>query len=376
MVYFAAKYLEPHQDQILFEVVDTGPGISPEHQSKLFTAFQQADSSTTRKFGGTGLGLSICKQLTHLMGGEIGVRSEAEKGSTFYFFIQYTESDGANISKADRLRGDDRFLVRSTFLISTQPLLLQLFEEAASRYGFSCSVYPKFSSFALDVEQNSQLRAKPLLVFVDQKQMESGELNPDLVSDFASSNPVVEFVYLTGINASMANQRSLIAGHFLSTQKPVSVLDVAALLKSFSESSAAEMQSEAERKYPDLSHLQVLVAEDNPVNQMVIKGMLSKFGIDPAIARNGRIAVNMATENHFHVIFMDCEMPVMDGLRASKLILRQGGRSGVTPRIVALTAHVMQDIRDQFKSIGVHEFLVKPVMLDDISRVFSDLWPD
>ena len=206
--------------------------------------------------------------------------------------------------------------------------------------------------------------------------MESGELNPDLVSDFASSNPVVEFVYLTGINASMANQRSLIAGHFLSTQKPVSVLDVAALLKSFSESSAAEMQSEAERKYPDLSHLQVLVAEDNPVNQMVIKGMLSKFGIDPAIARNGKIAVNMATENHFHVIFMDCEMPVMDGLRASKLILRQGGRSGVTPRIVALTAHVMQDIRDQFKSIGVHEFLVKPVMLDDISRVFSDLWPD
>ncbi|AUM11052.1 MAG: hybrid sensor histidine kinase/response regulator [Ketobacter sp. GenoA1] len=365
-----------HQDQILFEVVDTGPGISPEHQSKLFTAFQQADSSTTRKFGGTGLGLSICKQLTHLMGGEIGVRSEAEKGSTFYFFIQYTESDGANISKADRLRGDDRFLVRSTFLISTQPLLLQLFEEAASRYGFSCSVYPKFSSFALDVEQNSQLRAKPLLVFVDQKQMESGELNPDLVSDFASSNPVVEFVYLTGINASLANQRSLIAGRFLSTQKPVSVLDVAALLKSFSESSAAEMQSEAERKYPDLSHLQVLVAEDNPVNQMVIKGMLSKFGIDPAIARNGKIAVNMATENHFHVIFMDCEMPVMDGLRASKLILRQGGRSGGTPQIVALTAHVMQDIRDQFKSIGVHEFLVKPVMLDDISRVFSDLWPD
>lgn len=375
--YVKLQVKKVHQDQILFEVVDTGLGISPEQQSKLFTAFQQADSSTTRKFGGTGLGLSICKQLTHLMGGEIGVSSETDKGSTFHFLIRYTEPDAANVSRAERLQysqGDDRFFGRSTCLISTQPLLIQLFEEAASRYDFSNSVFPKFTSFVLELERIRQQRDEPILVFVDQKQTESGELNPERVAGIAQSNPTVEFVYLTGINASIANQGALVAGRFRSTQKPISVLDVAALLQRFPEGSEAQSQCKVEHKYPDLSQLKVLVAEDNPVNQMVIRGMLNKFGIEPSIARNGKIAVNMAKQSQFHVVFMDCEMPVMDGLSASKLILsQQEGPDESAPRIVALTAHVMKDIRDRFKAIGVHEFLAKPVMLDDLSRVFSEL---
>jgi signal transduction histidine kinase/CheY-like chemotaxis protein len=366
---------------ILFEVTDSGLGISPEQQDKLFTAFQQADSSTTRKFGGTGLGLSICKQLTHLMGGEIGVRSELGKDATFYFSIKCTEPNinEVNSLQDKSLKYTNRKPVESlagisTYLVSAQPMLTQIFEQTAERHFFKHVTYSDFSE--LEVQLGSQWdNGKTSLIFIDQKQIEIGSLSTDRVNAATKIQSQVNFIYLSGINTSTEHKSGLQNKCISITQKPVSISDLTNTLRRYIEgASGTDVASASQQNYRDMSHLEVLVAEDNPVNQIVIRGMLNKFGIEPTIVKNGQLAVDKIKNKGYRLVLMDCEMPVMDGLTASKIIIEQVAADyNHDISIVALAAHVMKDIRDQFKAIGVAEFLAKPIKIEDLCRIFSAL---
>ncbi|MCG8671524.1 MAG: ATP-binding protein [Pseudomonadales bacterium] len=361
-----------HDDKLLFEVRDTGIGITPEQQSKLFSAFQQADSSTTRKYGGTGLGLSICKQLSELMGGEIGIRSEPGQGSTFFFTIKYKAEEKDQQSMTS-LRVDKaastKLKQRKALLISDLPLSSQLFSDTCNRYQCSQLVASNIESLEKAFTGN-----QPLSIMADQRLLDSNQGLVEKLSDSIQRFYNTRLIIFAGINTAEVETKYKQLKPENILQRPVSTLEFARSLLSMTDSDSDNLNQGSKDNYPDLSHLTVLVAEDNPVNQVVISGMLSKFNIKPQVAKDGKVAVEKATEKSFDIIFMDCEMPVMDGLTATKEIQKLNAHNGEKQvHIVALTAHVLKEIRDQFEAVDVDHFLIKPTKIDDLSRLFNAL---
>ncbi len=361
--------------QLHFEVQDTGIGISQEHINNLFKAFKQADSSTTRKYGGTGLGLSICKKLSHLMGGNIGLQSEPGVGSIFSFNIrsELPENTGIETGKSIIDTAPRIFDKTSLILFSKSELTRKLLTDMNRKSGGELFVATTRKS--AEKLFNEHLGDKSSLLLVDQKLVERDHLLCQMISRFTRTAHDHKLILLTGMNtkASEAEFRQLQAN--LIIPRPVSSYEYHRLLASLQASDAhlGEAKDEAV-SYPDLSHLKILVAEDNPVNQMVITGMFGKFQIKPVMAKNGKIAFLKAKEEDYDLIFMDCEMPVMDGAVASAEILKYcNANRKPKPNIVALTAHVLKDIRQRFELVGVHRFLTKPVKLEDLSQLFIRL---
>ncbi len=353
-----------------FEISDTGIGIDPSMQKHLFNEFKQADSSTTRKFGGTGLGLSICKRLVMLMNGDIGLESQLGNGACFWFNINFPVHE-----KPQRLRAidnDHTLQGKNVLLISEDPLFRFLTDNVYDRWDITFSTITSFNALANRKEELKQTQFDAIFwdekIFFDHRYAEMREI----ADEFDTEKTI--FCLMTGLNCKwQANE--LTAVRMSTTMRyPTTAADIKNQLTDMFLNVDTSEKSTISSQHENFSTTQVLVAEDNPVNQIVIKGMLEKFSIYPDFADNGLEAVKKFTTNKYDIIFMDCEMPEMDGLEAT-LRIRQWEdkhKKTATP-IVALTAHALKEHRDKAIHVGMDYFMVKPVSLDNVQHLLTEI---
>jgi signal transduction histidine kinase/DNA-binding response OmpR family regulator len=379
---FVALEVEPAEGstekkpRLRFAIQDSGIGIDLGSGVNLFDSFNQADASTTRKYGGTGLGLAICKSLVELMGGEIGVESVKGQGATFWFTAEFfaahdLASEGAQEWELTNLLSNKKLL-----LVGANPKAVEFLSAHGVDWGLEIQSAPSGKLALTNIMQ--ALHSGELFDFIgvdsDLPDMSGIEFIRQLRAHAETEHlPVFMF---SGSNVLQDQQSVRACAIHSILRKPLSgkalKYELAALLGH--QVNTGEHQLVVESQPDKFAHLRVLVAEDNLVNRMVIKGLLSKLKITPALVENGLMAFDMVRKasQPYDLILMDCEMPEMDGFEATRNIrlFERERNLPVTP-VVALTAHALQEHRDAVFASGMNYYLSKPVTLDNLVGVFE-----
>ncbi len=370
-VVFRAALVEQGADAVVvrFEVSDTGIGMSPVQQSRLFQPFSQVDSSTTRKYGGTGLGLVICKQLVGLMGGEIGVDSEPGRGSVFWFTVRFANpADGAQGAPAAMtdLSGARVLVVEDN---ATNRLILH--EQVISwnmRNGSAAD-----GAQALERLHAAAQAGDPYdLVILD---MEMPGMNGlQLARAIKGARPIAgaRLVLLTS-SGNGTGEQARDAGIAAVLTKPArqsALYDCLVDVLNRAVPAPAPVPAAPGRTEVDRSHLRILVAEDNVVNQQVVQGILQARGYRVELVGNGLEAVAAIARNSYDAVLMDCQMPELDGYAAAGEIRRHEGESRRTP-IIAVTAHALEGEREKCLAAGMDDYVAKPVRPEALFAVLD-----
>jgi two-component system, sensor histidine kinase and response regulator len=365
--------------ELHFKVTDTGIGIPPEKQGLLFKAFSQADSSTTRKYGGTGLGLAISASLVALMAGKMWVESKEGKGSTFHFTVRFPVAEAKAQSPSPVLAAELRGL--SVLVVDDNETNRRILYEMTGEWGMRpCAA--ESGALALAAIETAQQKGDPfrlLLIDGNMPVMDGFEL-AERIQKRKPRNGEAEATVLmltSGGQPGEANRcRQLgISAYLL---KPVLKADLLAAILSALSQRYVEMNAsptlvtrhtlrESARK------LRILVAEDNPVNQVVIIRALQKMGHTPVLAQTGKEALALATAEKFDIAFMDVQMPEMDGLAATGAIREREKHSGTHLPIFAMTAHAMKGDRERCLDAGMDGYITKPVRFSDIEQTLAGL---
>ena len=361
----AARLLEKDEQAqsvlLRFSVQDTGIGLTEEQQGRLFQSFTQADTSTTRKFGGTGLGLAICKRLSELMGGEIGVESAPDVGSTFWFTARMGLHQ--NNKRPPRRLAED-FKNMRVLIVDDNRTSREILDEALKSMG--CAPATASSGLeALEILKAAPVDAPYDLVLMDWKMpdLDGMETTRRIKHDLMLvSVPTVIMVTAYGREEIMRQAESAGVAGFLI--KPVNqsvlfntIMEVFGHDSGRARSDALDHGSMAELR--KIRGARVLLAEDNEINQQVAKELIEGAGLVVSIANNGREAVEMAQEQEFDLILMDIQMPEMDGLEATAQ-LRAMEQFKELP-ILAMTAHAMADDRQKSLDQGMNDHVTKPI---------------
>jgi CheY-like chemotaxis protein len=337
-----------HPGAVEVAVTDTGPGMSSEQQARLFHAFAQADASTTRQFGGTGLGLAICKNLVEAMGGAIGVNSSEGHGSTFWFSadLEPRPTDPGELT----LAGHSFVVVAGadTGVCSLQVRLLRLGAAVVSCRGDADPTHPL-----------RRLPAGRRWLLVADRGSEQALRQLAAAHDLAD----VRVVVTATAQQLAAPLPPRVVGRLRLPPRPGE-------LHQLLESSLAA-PADPERPAPTSVRSQVvLLVEDNAVNQTVARRMLESLGHSVHIANNGIEAIAAVQQHSFELVLMDCQMPEMDGLEATRRIrAMHEGRQRLP--IVAMTANVSTQDREACIESGMDGFLAKPVRLAELARVLQ-----
>jgi two-component system sensor histidine kinase/response regulator len=347
-----------------FEVRDTGIGLSPEVVPRLFQAFSQADSSTSRKYGGTGLGLVICKQLVAKMGGEIGAReSESEgAGATFWFTVPFGKVP-AEAEAQPPLSG--RALVVDDNVSSRRALVRQLTALGLETH-----------AAATPEEALGILRAQPCQVaLVDLSLGETSGLDLAAAIQADGRIPTPGFVILSSLGSVPGAGTLQSVGLAACLTKPVKrqplYESLAAALGSGRAPHPVEPAGELQPQGPQA---RILVAEDNSINRTVALAQLRKLGYQADIAINGEEVLAALDRHDYDIIFMDCQMPLMDGYEATRRIRERFGEPA-RPYIIAMTANAIEGDRDLCLASGMNDYVTKPVRRDALAAALTQ-WAD
>lgn len=349
--------------ELIFEVRDTGIGITESQQSKIFKAFDQADTSTTRQFGGTGLGLAIARQLTEMMGGSMAVESKIGEGSTFSFSANFSLPDEPEpVSlEPEELKGLRALVVDDN---STNRMIL---EELLLNWGMSVCVVDSGEKALTAMDQARQDGNSFSLALLDvmMPNMDGFELaarirqRPDQVE--------TRILMLTSAgrsNTEKISQRLDVSRVLL---KPVKQSDLQrAITDSLGVTTATDQSSRTDSSVAAEKARKVLLVEDNPVNLKVAMELLRKRGHSIEIARNGAEAVSATAKQEFDVVLMDVHMPVMDGLSATRIIRERERSEGHHVPIIALTAGATVEDRENSIAAGMNNFLSKPFRSEEL----------
>jgi ammonium transporter, Amt family len=365
---------------VRFEIIDSGIGIPADRIGRLFQSFSQADASTTRRYGGTGLGLAISKQLVELMGGEIGVKSVPGNGSTFWFRVPFAldRSEPAIGDHCEQLHG-------MRVLVAVQSdTQLQIIHGQLSRCGVSVT-QARCAVDVLDVLQTAALTGRPYTVAVVERSMPDSDglkLATRIKTDPAIRN--VQLIILTSLEEELPED--LVKQLELTClRKPVrqsswfdTFLTLAHRHHALAVAGHRTRPDGQPRKTPSLtgggSRLQVLVADDNEINQLVAVEMLRTAGYEATVVNNGREAVAAIRRGRFDVVLMDCEMPELDGFAATRMIRTiedeqsLAAPSGRPLPIIALTAQAVQGDRERCLAAGMTDYVTKPVNREELLK--------
>ena len=363
-----------------FEVRDTGVGIPAEAQGRLFEAFAQADTSTTRRFGGTGLGLAISKQLVIMMDGQIGMESEVGKGSTFWFTAQFEKPTREQAPAAGARDGwsDLRVLVVDDNASSRQILRHQIFAWKLQK-GSAASGHE-----ALKLLRTAAAEKHPYdiaLLDVEMPEMDGLTLARAIKADPAIAR--TKLIALTPLGHPLTEKEMHAAGIDASLHKPIKqsrLFDGLVTVIGNSEVTSLGAARPGAAAFPALSPAvrakldgsRILLAEDNPVNQKVALAWFKKLGCSAAAVGNGIEVLEALQRISYPLIFMDCQMPEMDGLEATRIIRkRELDTSRPCPwkspvHIIALTANAMQGDREKCLAVGMNDYVSKPVRLGEL----------
>ena len=356
------------QLELRFEVRDTGIGIPADKMQRLFKAFSQVDASTTRKYGGTGLGLIICEKLIELMGGHIEVESKVDVGTSFIFtMLSATGTQTERTYETKYVIGMEgkRILVVDDNATNRVILRKQL-EMWKLVPMIACS-----GEEALEILEH-QPAFDLLLTDMQMPVMDGCEL----ATRVKTTHPELPIILLSSIGDEKNKQN---AGLFKSVlTKPIKQQMLCKLVMNQlrgKANTAADVQTFHQKLSIDFAvehPFKILVAEDNLVNQKLTLKILSKLGYEVDLAENGKIATEMAGLNQYDLVFMDVQMPEMDGLEATRIIR---ANTKIQPVIIAMTANAMKEDKDDCLSAGMDDFLSKPVKLEEVVNMLSR-WSD
>lgn len=353
---------------IIFEISDTGIGISKENQTKLFNMFSQVDSSTTRKYGGTGLGLAISKKLVELMGGIIDVESTEGTGTKFFFTLPLNKGTKESLNDYSEFRGINVLLVdNNEKLRQTIKKHLEILEANVIEKENGMSVIDLFmnGNVKIDVaiidDVMPGMTGRGLIQYLDGENMFSKELSilcilPDRIRD---------------------------ESHKLYIIKPVKMDDIynnIARIMKFKKYTYSDkfMQNYKIKENRDYSKYKILIAEDNETNQKMAVKILQKMGfVNCDIANNGAEAVLLYKKNKYSMIFMDCQMPEMNGFDATINIREYENKQGMERvPIISMTAGVAEGSREKCMSVGMDEYISKPFHFDKLEYIVQKWFSD
>lgn len=350
-------------ERVKFTVQDSGIGISPEAQTRLFQPFVQADGSTTRRYGGTGLGLSISKRLVELMGGEIHIQSEEGKGSTFWFELPAWAGTAGEPARIEgTIPPNKRVLI-----LSPQSYFPEILSRHLEMVGLNAEILRSGEEAAIE----SALKSSPFsAILVD-------SLYATALSKVIEANPDLAKISIAFLRDSDSIKPPLnLQVSPLTT--PLTQHDLVRWMVSLSRGETDKPTPVSTKADKDLqtnessfSNTRILVAEDSLVLQRMVKSLLEKLGCTVEIVANGKEAVEAAHSKKYNMIFMDWQMPEMDGLEATKTIRSLETSSGQHIPIIAMTANAMQGDKDTCLAAGMDGYMSKPFKLDDLRNIIS-----
>ncbi|HEX8060585.1 MAG TPA: response regulator, partial [Cyclobacteriaceae bacterium] len=347
------------QLELGFEVRDTGIGIPQDKISKLFKAFSQVDSSTTRKYGGTGLGLAISEKLVELMGGDISVESVQGKGTTFRFTIKtqvsitsiptYLTCNMSGLEGKMVLVIDDNLTNRN--ILKAQLEAWKLTPVLANSGQEGINILTNNNAFDL------------VITDMNMPEMDGSQV----ATAIRKINPALPVILLSSIGDERGKRMAEMFSAVLT--KPVKqnqlckviLAELRKLGKSAGEEVSRHSTSMLSPDFAKKHPLRILIAEDNLINQKLTERVLSKLGYESKIVSNGKEVLEEVDRNKYDLIFMDIQMPEMDGLETTRTIRSSGGNQ---PVIVAITANAMQGDREKCLEAGMNDYLSKPIKLE------------
>ncbi len=347
--------------EIKYEITDTGIGIEKDNTSQLFQSFSQVDASTTRKYGGTGLGLAISKMLAEKMGGSIGVESAPGKGSTFWFTSIHRYKNPRHPStQKPHLSKEVNVL-----LLSDNKTDYKVFEHYFTNMNCNIIQAISFDDSLKILSQHEGIS----IVIVDFENIENG--NQSICAQFKEhpSYKGIPLVFITRFGEKGDAKMVQDNGFSAYLVKPIKADHMQYCIKLISDPNYVQQQSKQQKLITNHSireeldaELKVLVVEDNAVNQIVIVKILKKMGFSSEVAVNGEEAVKAIENKKFHIVFMDCQMPVMNGYDATRAIRRlKEDHFNHNIIIIALTANATEADRALCLNAGMNDFLSKPI---------------
>jgi len=352
-----------------FLIRDTGIGMSQEAQEKLFSAFTQADSSTTRKYGGTGLGLAITKKLIDAMGGSIKVTSKLGRGATFSVYLPMEVRSTGAVARPRSLRGLKALIIDDN--ATNRRILEHYLKDDESEYESASSAKSGLKAARAAVDAGSPFDV--VLLDYQMPELDGMDFLRELRGDPAIAS--TKCIVLSSLGDRVAEATELGVSAWLT--KPVRKAQLRSLLARVTgrdDGGPIEIRRET---LPALyTGARVLLVEDNRVNQEVASRMLKTFGIDTRIADNGEKAIAAIQAEPFDLVLMDCQMPVMDGYEATRAVRawerdHAGGPVGRRVPIVAMTANALVGDREKCLAAGMDEYLAKPIKRDILAVALS-----
>ncbi len=337
-------------NRVQFIVQDSGIGIPSEKQGSIFENFNQADPSTTRRYGGTGLGLAISRRLVTLMGSNLELQSESNVGSAFSFILPMPAMDqlpSADAAVFPQFQSSTRFL-----LISDSPRRKQWMQLIMANWG--ASFRTTTSNGAFDLISESQTKIPFATMLVDALTL-SIQL-PQFLSQLPPSAPQ-EIIWLVRRGGQESNWLYTNRPGDRQLQYPFTLNSLLSILKRDEPASARNFTRDSKEKL--CAGARILVAEDNIVNQKVVRSLLGRIGCDVFVVADGAQAVALCSEKEIDLVFMDCQMPVMDGYEAAAAIRAMSNRTGIP--IIAITASVVLGEREKCLAAGMNECISKPI---------------
>ncbi|NPA87884.1 MAG: response regulator [Epsilonproteobacteria bacterium] len=343
--------------KIYFEVKDSGIGMSEEQKEKIFEAFTQANESITRKYGGTGLGLTIVKSYLEMMGSEIHVESEINKGSKFYFTIEFPIVDPNPRYKRNLFKNITLAILNTYKDTLRKDYSIEYINYfGASKIGFN-------NAHELQKIRESE-KINAIIVFVEESNPDEIEKLKELDLPIITISSFAQKDYVDKINPAIA---------VFDPNVPEKTYNY---LRTIKEEKAVVSTKTKEKTVSEkpIYTLKALIAEDNQINSKLLQTTLKSFGIESDIANNGLEAFNKYTMNpeKYDVIFMDIQMPTMDGIEATQEILEFEKEEGIphTP-IIAVTANVLKGDRERFLGAGMDDYISKPIEKKELQRVLE-----
>ncbi len=362
-----------------FEIKDTGIGIPKEKQEHIFEAFEQADGSTTRKYGGTGLGLAISRQLISLMQGELKLQSAVGKGSAFTFTLPFQLSTKV---EAAPLRFGRDFGGKRVLIVDDNDTNRKILIQMVTNLNMQATAVPsgKAAFEILEKEKAEGPAFDLILLDVRMPEMDGRQVIRKLKKEgYLEHLKVVVLSSSGGVSEKRWFKRNG-AHEFLN--KPIRQARLFEVVQdAFEEAEDAKERTKAQKKGAQdekqisaAKSARILLAEDNLINQKVAVRMLQNAGMKVEIANNGREALNMVFENQYDVVLMDVQMPEMDGFEATQAIRAHENEKMHIP-IIAMTAHAMEGDRERCLAAGMDDYISKPIKKEDLFAILQKYLP-